>query len=176
MGRPEGKMMRDLSEKTYLSLSESIRKKAYLGTFLNLLDKLITWITFLSYPLLLVYLSFHQKALMLPEITVPAVSFLAVSLFRKQLNAKRPYELYHFTPVIHKETFGCSFPSRHVFSIFMIAMAFFYYDHTLGFDFMILGGILALIRVLGGVHFIRDVLAGACAGIICGIVGFYVVF
>lgn len=168
--------MRDLNQDMYRSLSASIRKKRNAGRLLNLLDSLITLIAFTAYPLLLVYIFFHDRRLLLPLLAVPAASFLLVSLIRKQIGAKRPYEVYDFQPVIKKDTIGCSFPSRHVFSIFIIAMAFFWVDHRLGIDFMILGGILALIRVLGGVHFIRDVVAGAWAGILCGILGFYVIF
>ena len=37
-----------------------------------------------------------------------------------------------------------------------------------------LGGVLlAVVRVVGGVHFPRDVLCGAAIGILCGAVGFF---
>ena len=65
-----------------------------------------------------VYCQEKEAAVLLT--VVPAVSFLLVSAFRKHYNAKRPYELYGFVPLIKKETKGKSFPSRHVFSIFVI--------------------------------------------------------
>lgn len=38
------------------------------------------------------------------------------------------------------------------------------------------GVFLALIRVIGGVHYIHDVIAGAFLGILIGFLGFYVIF
>ena len=49
------------------------------------------------------------------------VAFAAVTLFRKAVNAPRPYETLGIDPLIEKDTAGRSFPSRHTFSLFMIA-------------------------------------------------------
>ena len=38
----------------------------------------------------------------------------------------------------------------------------------------LLGVVLAVLRVIGGVHEPRDVIAGALAGILCGVLGYYV--
>lgn len=107
-------------------------------------------------------------------IAVPAVSFVAVSLLRRIINAPRPYEVFDAQPVIAKDTLGKSFPSRHTFSIFLIGMTFCTCCPLSwsGPAILILGCALATIRVLAGVHFPRDVIAGAVAGILCGYVGF----
>ena len=67
------------------------------------------------------YNSFYKKD---PDavraLLVPGISFGAVSLFRWAFRAPRPYEVFETTPVIKKNTKGKSFPSRHVFSIFVI--------------------------------------------------------
>ena len=56
----------------------------------------------------------------------------------------------------------------------MIAMAIGYVWMPGGILFLILGVLLAVIRVIGGVHFPRDVAAGASIGILVGILGFYI--
>ena len=56
----------------------------------------------------------------------------------------------------------------------MIAMAIGYVWMPGGILFLILGVLLAVIRVIGGVHFPRDVAAGAAIGILVGILGFYI--
>lgn len=54
---------------------------------------------------------------------------------------------------------GESMPSRHVFSITIIAMCWLYIYQPIGIVLLILTIILAAVRVIAGVHFIRDVIA-----------------
>lgn len=141
---------------------------------MNLMDRLIVAITVASYPILLVYLYQTDFELFTRTLVLPAVAFLVVSLFRHFFNQKRPYEVYDFEPVVHRKGTGKSMPSRHVFSIFMIAMCFFQVDLSLGFTFCIMGTALALLRVYGGVHFVKDVIVGALVAIISGGLGFFI--
>ena len=108
---------------------------------------------------------------------VPGISFVLVSVFRRILNAPRPYEVFDGVPVIAKDTLGKSFPSRHAFSIFIIGMAFCACCPLTwaGPAVLVLGVALAAIRVIAGVHFPRDVIAGALTGILLGYVGFWLI-
>lgn len=60
-------------------------------------------------------------------ILTPLTSFIVVSFFRKCIDAKRPYVKYNITPLVKKEKKGESMPSRHVFSITIIACAGYIY-------------------------------------------------
>ena len=106
---------------------------------------------------------------------VPAVTFLSVSILRKIINRARPYDTLEINPLICKKTKGQSFPSRHAASVFIIAMAFLYINTYSGIALFILGALMCLSRVLAGVHFISDVLAGAAIGIALGIFGFFII-
>ncbi len=142
------------------------------------LDHMIVAVTIILYILYLVflYLLADYKGLC-RSILVPAISFVIVSVFRYFYNAKRPYEVYEFEPLISKKHDGKSFPSRHVFSIFMIAMTLSqdYIYMGIAIFLVILGIALSVMRVLSGVHFIHDVVAGALIGILCGFVGYYLI-
>ncbi|MFR5847382.1 MAG: phosphatase PAP2 family protein [Streptococcus salivarius] len=59
---------------------------------------------------------------------------------------------------------GKSFPSRHVFSATVIAMLALTLNPWLGGAMLFLAMALALLRVLGGVHYPSDVLAGYAIG------------
>ncbi|HBE08513.1 MAG TPA: phosphatase PAP2 family protein [Lachnospiraceae bacterium] len=165
-----------MNENIYCKLTEAVKKSRFGGTLVRLLDKLITIITGISYLVLLCYIYKYSRNLLYAEILVPGVSFVLVTIARDLLGARRPYEVYGFEPVIKKETVAHSFPSRHVFSIFMIAMAFMQVSPILGRNFLIFGLVLACIRVMGGVHFIKDVVAGALLGVLMGRLGFYLIF
>ena len=72
-------------------------------------------------------------------------------------------------PLIKKDSLGKSFPSRHVFSATVIAMLALTLNPWLGGAMLFLAGALALLRVLGGVHYPSDVLAGYVIGILVGL-------
>ena len=165
-----------MKQEHFIRLTEMIRKRKVLPFLINIMDRVITMILFLAYPILLAYLYQTNSDFLVPAFLVPAVSFFIVSVFRSQYDAKRPYEVYDFDPVIKKNTKGKSFPSRHVFSVFVIAMTFFQADMALGFWVFLAGVILGVLRVCGGVHFIKDVTVGAVAGIVAGCIGYYLVF
>ena len=95
-----------------------------------------------------------------------------LSKLREKINAKRPYELYGFKPLIKKDTNGLSFPSRHVFSIFVIGGSIWVINKILGTIILIMGLFLAIIRVIMGVHFPKDVIAGAVIGCVCSMAMF----
>lgn len=143
-------------------------------TILNGINIILTAIAFCLYPLLIGLMLFRADKQVIALVFVPAFCFAAVSVIRKLLHFPRPYDLYHFQPVIPREKKGDSFPSRHVFSIFLIATLWFGIFEPVGIFLFAAGIILALIRVFGGVHFPKDVLCGAAIGIICGILTLFI--
>ena len=162
---------------SYSEMSTKIKNNSGLVSVLNVLDKAITYLTVLFYMGLLVYgiyvIPTQGGTLLYRSIIVPSISFLVVSLFRKVISSPRPYEVYGFTPALKKDTKGKSFPSRHVFSIFMVAITFFQVSIPIGVFLIVLGVALAVIRVVGGVHFVKDVIAGAVIAILIGIICFW---
>ena len=144
-------------------------------SFLLMANRFLTACGFLLYPLLLLFLLLKGELLMLCSfIFIPAICFLIVTIFRKLINKQRPYEKLPIQSLIKKEKKGQSFPSRHVFSIFLIATLWFYFWKPIGIFLLIAGIFLAIVRVIGGVHFISDVYAGAFLGIIAGWISNYI--
>ncbi|HIZ71378.1 MAG TPA: phosphatase PAP2 family protein [Candidatus Atopostipes pullistercoris] len=140
-------------------------------THLNLL---ITTLIYITYPLVLFYLIYTRDERFWRVLLAPAISFVFVSMIRHYIDAPRPYEVKEIDPIIKKETKGNSFPSRHVFSAFVIATTLYFISKPLGILLMIAGFLLAVLRVIGGVHFPRDVIVGAIIGIVSGVLGFYI--
>lgn len=102
---------------------------------------------------------------------ITGVPFAAVSVARKLVNAPRPYEILEFYEKKPKAKSGSSFPSRHVFSVFVIGMTLIVENVFLGAILLLLGAALAVIRVLMGIHFVRDVVAGGIIGVVSGAIG-----
>ena len=131
-------------------------------------NHILTDVVYLIYPALLLYLVVCRDSRFWRVLLVPAVTFVLVSLFRKKFNAPRPYEKWQVKPLIPKDTKGNSFPSRHVFSIFVIGTTIAWQCMWAAVIVWALGIVLAVTRVAGGVHFPKDVIAGMCIGIILG--------
>ena len=145
-----------------------------------ILNSVLTKAVYVFYPLLLIYLAVYhltdKEPGFVPALLVPGISFVLVSVFRNLVNAPRPYEVPGAkAPIIKKDAPGKSFPSRHVFSIFVIAATAFWVWPIAGILVGAAGVVLCWCRVAGGVHFPRDVIAGALIGVGCGIVGLYVI-
>lgn len=141
-----------------------------------LTDLILTRTVYFIYPALLIYLVIKKDPALLQALLVPGISFILLSIFRARLNAPRPYEVSGTEPIIKRKGTGKSFPSRHAFSVFVIAVTVFYFWPAAGILTGIAGAVLATVRVLGGVHYVRDVVAGAAIGIGCGLIGFYLIF
>ena len=101
--------------------------------------------------------------------------FAAVTAFRYAFNAPRPYEALSIDPLIKKDTRGKSFPSRHTFSMFMIAASWFAWQPAVGAALFAAGALMAVVRIVGGVHFPCDVVAGALVAIVSAVVGYGVI-
>ncbi len=163
-----------MTAETYEKMTARFRKSPNTAKNIERLNKVLTAITYAAYIILVVSQLILRSEAFWRVLLVPAIGFVGVTIFRKVCNAKRPYELLDIKPLLLRRKRGQSFPSRHAFSIFMIAMALGYVLIPAGIIFLAFGVLLAWTRVIGGVHFPRDVIAGAAVGIGIGILGFYI--
>lgn len=170
---------------TYINMMDHFRERPMLAKAITYTNSLITKAIYLAYPCLLVVLALQPGALetimgeplssdLVQAFLVPFISFVLLSLLRKSIDAPRPYEVFDHPSLISKDTRGRSFPSRHVFSIFIIGMTFLFVCPIpqLGIAILLLGILLAVLRVISGIHFPRDVIMGALLGIGAALLGF----
>ena len=160
-------------EQRYEAMTRMLRDDPDAVLWLLWANKALTVLGYVAYPLLLLVVAMAGAWTDLARfIVVPAVGFVALSVFRKLYDAPRPYESFAIDPLIKKDTIGKSFPSRHTFSMMMIACSWVAWIMPVGIVLVICACAMACIRVLGGVHFPRDVVAGAVFAILCAIVGY----
>lgn len=135
-------------------------------------NKTLTAIGYIAYPLLLVLLAVLDQGLLVRCIVVPAAGFIICTIIRNAVDAPRPYEEGGPAPLIPKDTCGKSFPSRHTFCMFTIACTWLLWQPIVGAILLACACAMGVIRVIGGVHHLRDVLAGAALAIIVCAVGY----
>ena len=103
---------------------------------------------------------------------IPASGFVILSFLRKKINAPRPYEVWEIVPLLDRDSPGQSMPSRHVFSATIISMACLHASLSVGVILLVLSAFLGLVRVSGGVHYLKDVVVGYIFGLVCGVIFF----
>lgn len=160
-------------EQRYEAMVRAFRDNPDAVLWLAWANRALTVIGYVAYPLLLLLVAIGGAWIALAKfIVVPAIGFGALSVFRKLYNAPRPYEVFAIDPLIQKDTIGKSFPSRHTFSMMMIACSWLAWDLPVGIVLVVCACAMACIRVIGGVHFPRDVVAGALFAVLCALVGY----
>ena len=155
-------------ESLYQHMLQLIRHYPLLKNIIISFTKYIPIIIFIIYPSILIYLFITNNPLLFSTIIKTLTSFVIVTIFRKIVNRKRPYETMNIDPLlIHKS--GESFPSRHTVSAFAIALACVNIYLPLGIIMMFLAFVVSFSRILCGVHYISDVI---CAILIAVFVAF----
>ena len=71
--------------------------------------------------------------------------------------------------MIKKDTKGNSMPSRHVFSMSIIAVSWLVVSPIVGSVLLLFSIFLAFIRVIGGVHYISDVIVAIICACVWGL-------
>lgn len=151
-------------EQRYEQWAAPLRGRPGVVRALNIVNRGIVIVFYVAYALLLGWACVSDPWRLVPLVGVTAVGFVAVSFFRRRFNAPRPYECCSIAPLIARDGAGKSFPSRHAFSAFAIAASWFAASAPIAVVLLVAAVVLAVCRVLGGVHFPRDVVVGALIG------------
>ncbi len=162
-------------------LLRSVYEKRRLTAALNIFSTAASVAVAAAFAALVVFLFVKGEYLRILRIAVFAgVPFFALGAVRGMIGAKRPYEVYTFYGECPKRgllgrrsgKMSPSFPSRHAYSAFVIATVFlFECSVPLGAVLLALGAMISAVRVLLGVHFVRDVVCGAAVGVMAGVLG-----
>ena len=155
-------------EKILIKVYKNRRLSKAFGIISHIISALFV-LAFLFCEAVMIYAEQYRAAISIASSAL--VGYLLVSAAREVLDAPRPYELYSFYEILPKKKKGKSFPSRHAYSAFAIAVLSYAVGFPIGASLTLLAFILCACRALLGIHFIRDLAAGAILGIISGVLG-----
>ena len=99
-------------------------------------------------------------------ILLTALPFFLVTFLRHFFAKKRPYQKNG--GIAPRRGENDSFPSRHAFSAFLIAMTAFSVKSLFGYLLLPLAILLSVLRVLRGIHYPEDVVFGGFLGVFFG--------
>ena len=158
----------------YDHIAGNIGNKLFLLRLLRAFNRFMTVVMPIVY-LILLATTYLQEGLgkqVLIYVFVPATGFVILSFLRKKINAPRPYEEWDIKPLLDRDSPGQSMPSRHVFSATIISMACFHASLSLGVILLVFSAFLGLVRVLGGVHYPKDVVVAYICALVWGVIFF----
>ncbi|MBQ8288934.1 MAG: phosphatase PAP2 family protein [Clostridia bacterium] len=157
-----------LTAERYDRIAAPIRKRKWALNLLIRGNLICSLLFYIAYPTCIMWMLYTHDYFTMRALLIPSVSFVLLSIVRLLINRPRPYEKLHIKPLVAKQTRGKSFPSRHIFSAFLIAatLAFVY---PWGWIFYLPAVLLAVIRVIAGVHYPSDVLVGAWIAMIASL-------
>ena len=158
----------------YNHIAANIENKPFFLRLLRTFNRFMTVVMPIVY-LTLLATTYFQEGLekqVLIYVFVPATGFVILSFLRKKINTPRPYEEWTVKPLLDRDSPGQSMPSRHVFSATIISMACFHASLSIGIILLILSALLGLVRVLGGVHYPKDVVVAYICALVWGVIFF----
>ena len=158
----------------YNHIAGKIENKPIFLRLLRAFNRFMTVVMPIVYLTLLTTIYFREGfgKQVLIYVFIPASGFVILSLLRKKINAPRPYEVWEIIPLLDRDSPGQSMPSRHVFSATIISMACLHASLTMGMICLTLSALLGLVRVLGGVHYPKDVVVGYICALVWGVLFF----
>ncbi|MBE6709162.1 MAG: phosphatase PAP2 family protein [Ruminococcaceae bacterium] len=87
----------------------------------------------------------------------------------------RPYELVEGVKLLIGEQSDFSFPSGHTAASFEAATVLMIRDKKFGIPALVLASVIAFSRMYLYVHYPTDILGGIAVGVLCGVLGYFVV-
>ncbi len=111
------------------------------------------------------------KVFLTVAISVVLSRFVITEIIRFLYCRPRPFMVYTANQLVGEA--NCSFPSGHAAFFFAMAIAIYFYNKKWGTWFFSAAALITLARVVAGVHYPSDILAGAVVGILSAYMVFY---
>ena len=143
-------------------------------------DKVIIFLAnYLQYPLVALFLVglyfWHnskpekKKILWVAAFSMAVARLGVTELIRFFYHRPRPFLVYNdILPLISKNEY--SFPSGHAAFFFAFATAIYFFNKRWGAWFFIAAILISISRVVAGIHYPSDIVAGAIVGVVVGYV------
>ncbi len=98
--------------------------------------------------------------------------FIITPLIRATFPVERPFEIFSEAARLIPHEASASFPSGHAVFFFALAMGVWFIHRRLGGYMLVLAFFMGVARIMAGVHWPADILAGAVVGIVISLITF----
>lgn len=161
-----------MNKKIFLLLYTTTQKNKYLSNIAVFITNASKGFYILVYLFYAVILLNADRLMLVPYILIPAAALAAALSLRRLLKVPRPFKELEIESLIKHESVY-SFPSNHAASACVIACAVYHISPPAGLGLLFLAFVTGVSRILTGVHYPLDVLAGWALGLVFGVFGFW---
>lgn len=147
-------------------------KKPMLGYLIDILCLCLPSVVVLLYFAVTISLIRQNSPQLFRFLLVPALTLIFVSFIRKKKNRPRPFEIISEIHPRVEHSCGESFPSRHMTSACIIAIAMTTVNGFLAFICFFLAFLIGISRISAGIHYPSDILGGVILAFFTGILFF----
>ena len=158
----------------YLSLYNWAKKNKVVNCINLYTVKFSSKFFFAAYSFTCIILILDRNSKIIIFLLAPLFLLITNTCLRKLFKRVRPYEKLDLdvNGRDNKESF--SFPSNHAACSSVIATVIFFINPTLGIFLIICSVITGISRVIAGIHYPSDIVAGWSIGALFGMIGFYI--
>lgn len=164
-----------LDLKIFYFLNNLASKNTVFDSFIIFLADYFQYFLIIAFFLLLFFLTYARrqkiKIILLVFVSMVIARFGVVSLIRFFYHRTRPFNDHSVNQLITNN--GLSFPSGHAALFFAMAMAVYFFNKKIGGWFFVAAILMGLSRIIAGVHYPSDIIAGAIIGILSAYLIFY---
>lgn len=159
----------------YAGISAPYRARSGALRVLLTINKALVFVFVAAYLGCLIWLAVTGDSRLIRAVAVPVVEFALCTIIRSATNKPRPYEEFSIDPLIQKNTHGKSFPSRHTSSAVIIACTLCWLDPLWGAVAFAASVVECYCRIVGGIHYPRDIAGAVALALACALVGFVLI-
>lgn len=157
-------MLQDLDYKLsdwFFSLGRSLPHEAVVFAAAALIWILAAYLIVLSF-----FSPRRQRIFLLSRAAAAmALAFVANTALAWLFWRYRPFVTFDFKPLLQPLLFDQSFPSSHAAAAFALAGSIWFHDKKKALLALLLAALISIGRVLAGVHYLSDILAGGFIGL-----------
>ncbi len=106
----------------------------------------------------------RKERFFVPALAAAISRYVFAALIRLFYHHPRPFVVFRIRQLVPEH--GWSFPSGHAAFFFALAASIWAYDRRWGTGFFVASAVMGCARIMAGVHYPSDVLAGAVLGVI----------
>jgi undecaprenyl-diphosphatase len=170
--------MEQLNQSLFLFLNSFSHVNSFLDGLIVFLAQYLIFIVILSVAF---YIYFHRDPIRgIREVMVVVIAvvlaYATATLIKHFYLHDRPFVYFTYIhPLISPDSPHGSFPSGHATFSSALAVAFYYYHPRLGIVFLVAAFLIGLARIIAGVHWPLDIIAGLILGAVIACLVHFVV-